>query len=320
VLIALGALVLVVSVSRLWVGGWFGFGELGRSVLELRALELGMGLTVGASLAVGGTLLQALLRNPLASPYLLGVSSGAALGMMFNQWLLYIGAVGSIYIMGNQVAAVIGAMTSLGIVYVLSQKRGTIDPLGLLLVGVIVNAVNGAAIMFINYLSPRGLRGDMALWMMGYLDANTGWWTLVLVMLLTLTAICAAVWLGGAMDVATFSDAEAHSMGLNLHRLRLGVFSLAGLLTAGSVLLAGPIGFIGLICPHLVRMLLGPRHRLLVIGSAMAGAALIVGAEVIIKLADIGQGKMPVGAIMAIIGGPLFLWMLRPQLGRGGDA
>ncbi|MHB1156206.1 MAG: FecCD family ABC transporter permease [Phycisphaerales bacterium] len=320
VLISLGVLLIAVSIARIGVGGWYGLDALGRSVLNERLRELGMGLSVGAALAVGGTLLQALLRNPLASPYLLGVSSGAALGVVANQLLMYLHVYVSMRLLGDESAAVIGAIASLLVVYALSQKRGTIDPLGLLLVGVIVNAINGAAIMFINYIVPNGMRGNIALWMMGYLSSSVDWDTLLMVMLITIAAIGVAVWLGRAMDVATFSDAEAHSMGLNLNLLRLGVFGLAGVLTAGSVLLAGPIGFVGLICPHLVRLLLGPRHRLLIVGSAMAGGALVVGAEVVIKLTNVGQGNMPVGVVMAIIGGPVFLWMLRPQLGRGGDA
>ena len=90
-------------------------------------------------------------------------------------------------------------------------------------------------------------------------------------------------------------------------------------MTAGTVVLAGPIGFVGLICPHIVRVLIGPGHRPLIIGSALAGAALVVGADVAIKLLDVGQGLMPIGVLTAILGGPLFLWMLRPKLGRGVD-
>ena len=130
------------------------------------------------------------------------------------------------------------------------------------------------------------------------------------------------------MDVAVFSDTEAHALGVDVRRLRLVLFMLAGLLTAGSVLLAGPIGFVGLICPHLVRLAIGPRHRALIAGSALAGAALMIAADTMVKLlaspqvaswlGTSNQGLLPIGVLTAMIGGPLFLWMLRPHLGRGG--
>jgi iron complex transport system permease protein len=316
VLIGLAVAVGVAVILRLLIGDRFGWP--GWVVLEIRVQQAVMAMIVGAALSVGGALLQALLRNPLASPYLLGVSSGAAVGVMVSQMLVYYGMAAAIAIVSTPVAAAIGAMGSLIVVYLLSQKRGWVDPLGLVLVGVIVNAINGAAVMFINYLAPRGMRGDIALWMMGFLNTSVDWWMLLIVAAVTVAIIVFAVFRGHALDLATFSDAEAHSMGINLQRLRLVVFALAGLLTAGTVLLAGPIGFVGLICPHAVRLMIGPRHRSLLIGSALAGAALLLGADVIVQLLVAHTGQFPIGAVMALIGGPVFLMMLRPQLGRGG--
>lgn len=321
VLIGLAVLLVAALIGRLLVGyqfGWPGLDSDGREVLEIRAQHAIPAIIVGGALSVAGALLQALLRNPLASPYLLGVSSGAAVGVMVIRMLVYFGVVGAMAAISTPVAAAAGALGSLVIVYLLAQKRGWVDPLGLILVGVIVNAINGAAVMFINYLAPRGMRGDIALWMMGFLNHNTDWGTISAIGAITLAVLVLVVYKGRALDVATFSDAEAASMGVNLPRLRLLVFALAGLLTAGTVLLAGPIGFVGLICPHAVRLAIGPRHQPLLIGSALAGAALLLGADVFLQVLAPHVGQMPIGAIMALIGGPVFLLMLRPQLGRGG--
>lgn len=320
VLVVLGGVLAIVAALRLLIGESFGIPD--RATFPLRLDRLLIGVSVGAALAVGGTLLQALLRNVLASPYILGVSSGAAVGVMATSYLAGLGVIGTtsaIAIGANHVGGVVGALATLGIVYLLSQKRGYVDPLGLLLVGVVVNAINGAAIMFINYMIPHGQRPNLSLWMMGYFNEAVTTPTIAVVLVVTVVGIGIALALARSMDVATLSDDEAESVGLNLPLLRLGLFGLAGVLTAGTVVLAGPIGFVGLICPHLVRVLIGPGHRPLVIGSALAGAALVVGADVAIKLLDVGQGLMPIGVLTAMLGGPLFLWMLRPKLGRGVD-
>jgi len=320
VLIALGVLLAIACAARLLVG--VSFGVPGESVFRLRLDRLLIGLTVGSALAVGGTLLQALLRNALASPYILGISSGAAVGVMATSYLGGLGVIGTtsaVAVGANHLGGVVGALGTLAVVYLLSQKRGFIDPLGLLLVGVVVNAINGAAIMFINYMLPHGQRPNLALWMMGYYNEAVTTGPILAVLGVSVVGIALAALAARAMDVATLSDSEAESVGLNLSALRLGLFGLAGVLTAGTVVLAGPIGFVGLICPHIVRVLVGPGHRVLVIGSALAGATLVIGADVLIRALDFGQGLMPIGVLTALVGGPAFLWMLRPRLGRGVD-
>ncbi|MHC4141211.1 MAG: iron chelate uptake ABC transporter family permease subunit [Planctomycetota bacterium] len=121
--------------------------------------------------------------------------------------------------------------------------------------------------------------------------------------------------MGRAMDAATLGDDEARSVGLALGRLRLWMFALAGALTAGAVALCGPIAFVGLIAPHATRLVLGPRHGRLVLGSALVGVALVVGADVSRQAIDLGGGRMPIGVFTALIGGPAFIWLLRS--GRG---
>ena len=164
VLIALAVMLAITCVLRVLVGESFGIPD--RATFPLRMDRLLIGLSVGAALAVGGALLQALLRNVLASPYILGVSSGAAVGVMATSYLAGMGVIGTtsaLAVGANHIGGVVGALATLGIVYLLSQKRGFVDPLGLLLVGVVVNAINGAAIMFINYMIPHGQRPNLSL-------------------------------------------------------------------------------------------------------------------------------------------------------------
>lgn len=323
ILIAAARMVIGEPLPRLEDGGfdWQTF----RVYLSLRLDRLLVGLFVGAALATGGVLLQALLRNPLASPYILGLASGAMVGVTLVKYLAYLGVMGAALALGTRhFGALAGALGAMAVVYALGQRRGWIDPLGLLLVGVIVNAINGAAVMFFSYLLPPDQRGEVSVWAMGYFNqdvmAETPPWSIIIVGAVTVGGIALAAWFGRAMDLATLSDDEAASMGLNLRTLRLALFGLAGMLTAGAIVLAGPIGFVGLICPHFVRLLIGPSHRPLVIGSALAGAALIIAADVAVTLADFGQGLMPIGILTALIGGPVFLWMLHKRLGGGLNA
>jgi len=329
-LIALGVLLLLVAAARLAIGeaiprledggvDWSAF----RDYLTIRGERVLIGLFVGSALAVSGALLQALLRNPLASPYILGISSGAALGVVVGAWLAGASLLGVLSLdssVTEHVAAVVGALAVMAMVYLLAQRRGWVDPLGLLLVGVIVNAINGAAIMFFTYLISPLEKARMAEYMMGYFNANAEFGLILAVGGALVAGIAIAALLGRAMDVATLTDDEAASLGLNLRVLRLGLFALACLLTAGTVVLAGPIGFVGLIAPHLVRLMLGPAHRPLVIGSALVGGALVIGADAAVKAVDLYVhpiGLMPVGVLTALIGGPVFLWMLRRSLGEG---
>lgn len=271
-----------------------------------------IGLIVGAALGISGTLLQALLRNPLAEPFILGLSSGAGLGVMV---MLYIAYRFHLHSAGLQtdvrtVPAIIGALVVLGIVYGLGQRRGWLDPVSLVLVGVIMSTICGAAIMFVQHLVPTGLRGEFTSWLMGYIPETAAAWEVGTTAIIVVIGLGLSMVLGRAMDAATLGDDEAHSVGLAIGPLRLLLFIVAGALAAVAVALAGPIGFVGLVGPHAARLILGPRHTLLVPGAAMMGMALIVGADVFRQAIDVGAGRMPIGIFTAIIGGPVFLWLM----------
>lgn len=326
VLLGLGILLVIVAIVRLFIGtSALGFppGDLPRDVIvqiwQARLLRIEIAIVVGAALAVSGVALQTLLRNPLAEPYILGLSTGAAAGVMAQAFLFYSL---NIAVGASHIGAVVGAALSMGIVFLASRRRGMIDPLGLLLTGVVLSTINGSLIMLFNYLvGPGGIRDNIAHWMMGYLDEDVGYTTLGLVAAVTAAGLAALLAAARSMDIATLSDAEAQSLGVHMARLRTLLFLVASVLAAGAVVLAGPVAFVGLICPHVVRLLLGPRHLPLLIGSALAGATLILIADIVSAgLYLTGRvGLLPIGIFTAMVGGPVFLWMLHPQLGRTND-
>jgi iron complex transport system permease protein len=321
----------VAVLFRLLVGdraGGLHFPESGE-ILSLRLGRLFPGLLVGASLSISGVLLQSLLRNPLASPDLIGPAAGAGLAVTARAWLFYLGSASGgaaakldsvdSGAAANAPAAMVGAVGALAVVYSLSQRRGFLEPISLILTGVIISILCGAATMFLGHLLPDG-GFRVSRWAIGNLSEETSNLTLALVAAAALAGLLLGVSLGPSMDVAALSDDEARSTGLNLARLRVTLFILAGTLTAGAVVLAGPVGFVGLVCPHIVRRLCGPAHRPLILGSAIAGAALIVGADALSKVlahAFIpGGGIMPIGILTALIGGPVFIVLLRTDAPR----
>ena len=310
VFVALALMALAVAL-RLLVGP-DGLGDLprGDAELDLRLLRVASGATVGAALAVSGVLLQSLLRNPLASPAVLGLTSGASLGVMISIYIGYLATGAIVQYEPPAYSALLGAMGTLGLVYAIAQRRGMIDPVTLILVGVIVSLIAGALTMLVTHLLPAdGLAASMQ-WTLGALDDNVQWPRLAIVSILTLIGIGIGVGLGSAMDASALSDDEARAVGVRLSALRVTLFVLAGALTSGTVLLAGPIAFVGLVIPHLVRALGGPSHRTLVLASAFAGAALIVLADTLVRVIDLGSGRMPIGVLTALVGGPVFLVIL----------
>lgn len=307
--------VLVAAVLlRLLVGETWGWP--GAFILELRSLRVVVAVIVGASLAGSGVALQSLLRNPLAEPFILGLSTGAALGLMIQQLAEFEFGLG---LSNGAVGALIGAAATMGVVFMAARTRGFIDPLGLLLVGVVISTVNGALIMLVNYwVGPGGLRDNLALWMMGFINEGVSTATLWLAGLVAVACLALLWYLGRAMDAASFSDSEAQSLGVNIKRLREMLFLTASVLAAVAVVLAGPIAFVGIIAPHIARLIVGPSHRTLLVASVLIGAGLIVAADT----ASVGldswrdMGRVPIGVFTALIGGPAFIVMLKPSLGR----
>jgi len=302
------------SVMRVFFDHWYGERAY-FNIMRSRITRVVVAAIVGWALATSGVGLQALLRNPLAEPFILGLSSGAAVGVMAQEMFGYYthAHLGPLH-----VGAVAGALVSMTVVYLAGRRRGMIDPLGLLLVGVVLSTVNGALIMMMRHLyEPGNERNNVGQWMMGYLNEFAGSWNVLVISLVTLAGWLILMVYARALDASAFSDAEAMSLGVDLHRLRKMLFAISGILAAGAVVLGGPIAFVGLIAPHLARLLLGPGHRTLLPGAALIGATLILLADSASTVCEFGHGNMPIGIFTAMIGGPAFLWMLRPHLGRG---
>lgn len=286
-------------------------GVVSGQVLALRMQAVLSAALLGASLGASGLALQALLRNPLASPFVLGISSGAGFGVALVLALAWMLAIPAATFGGEAAGAVVGALAALAIVSRFGRAGERHDPTALVLAGVVVGSMFSAGSMLLEQLVPFGLRGDLLSWMAGRLPelpSRGAFWTLFIV---TLAGIAVLASHARALDVSMLSDDEARSSGVSLSRLRRTLFVVGGVLAAIAVAYAGPIGFVGLVAPHLARRLVGTRHAALVPASALAGAALLVLADSARQCIDLGTGRLPVGVVTALAGGPAFLWLLR---------
>jgi iron complex transport system permease protein len=265
---------------------------------------------VGAALASAGVVYQAILQNPLADPYLLGVSSGA----MLFAYLWQLPAMTAGLALGEQGFAFVGALGAVGIVFALASRRGRLEPITMLLVGVIVNAVNGSIFLLLNAIVKDPARpGGPIAFLVGGLQSNlTG------AQLGTATTLIGLGWVAllamtGSLNVALLSEEEATSLGVQIHRLRWASMIIASLITASAVALSGPIGFIGLVCPHLARLIVGnDQRRLLPVATAL-GAALLAIADAASRWLASRRGVdtvLPVGVLTGLLGGPFFLMLL----------
>ena len=287
------------------------FGVPSVEALGLRGGAVLAAGTLGAALGLAGLALQSLLRNPLAEPFVLGVSSGAGFGVAVVLAGGYLLAVPAVRFGGEAGGAIVGAGVTLALVLWLGRSREGHDPTRLVLAGVIVGAIFASATMLVEQMVPHGLRSDLVSWMAGRLPEIQRSEPLAM---LGVAVVVGGIFLArksGALDVACLSDDEARSSGVDLAVLRRELFLVGGVLAALSVAYAGPIGFVGLIAPHAARRLVGASHRALVPASALAGAVLLVLADCARQFIDLGTGRLPVGVVTALAGGPAFLWLLR---------
>jgi iron complex transport system permease protein len=262
---------------------------------------------VGASLAASGVVLQALLRNPLATPFTLGVSAGAALGAMLAiAFGLDLGALG---VSSVPIASFLGSMAATAIVYWLasSQRRGLSTNV-LLLAGVTLNSFFSALILFVQYLADFTQSFRTVRWLMGDLDVGS-YGPLVAALPLLLLAFAAFAVLPRTLNLLTLGSDLAAARGVDVARAERLAFVSASLATGAAVSLAGPIGFIGIVVPHLVRLLVGADHRLVLPASACFGSAFLIACDLVSRTA-LAPLELPVGIITAMIGGPFFLWLL----------
>lgn len=268
-------------------------------IQELRLPRALGAFSCGALLALAGVLMQVLLRNPLADPYVLGISGGAAVAAL----LAMLAGASGWWLTGSAFA---GSLLSMFIVFGLAQGRGSWSPTRLLLTGVVVAAGWGACVSFILAIAPAKNLHSMLFWLMGDLGYVKAVWPGMIVLLL---GFGIALLASRHLNVLLHGSQQANALGIDVNKLRLIIFLLASLMTATAVTIAGSIGFVGLIVPHLVRLTGITDHRWLLPGSVLLGGSLLVIADTFARTVMAPQ-QLPVGVVMAMIGVPLFLFLL----------
>jgi len=322
----LGALALscALGAQPLSLGAALSGVEPDRSILlGLRLPRALLGAVVGVALAASGTALQALLRNPLAEPFVLGVSGGAALGgtlalfaalALGQLWAPLAAATGQ----ATPVAAgaVAGAALATVLVFSVGRIGGRIVPEAALLVGIVFNAFAAAVITVLKVLAPPEQAARLLYWLMGTIGYEPPG-TLAVAAAVVAAAVGALVLLSARLNLLALGDDEAAALGVEVGRSRAAVLLASSAATGAAVALSGMVGFVGLLVPHAVRRVLGPDHRILVAASALFGGAFLVLADAAARVAFLPLGsEPPVGALTAFAGGPLFLWLLRRHEAR----
>jgi iron complex transport system permease protein len=290
-------------------------------LFEVRLPRVLAGALVGAGLGCAGVVFQALLRNPMADPYVIGTAAGASLGAVLAITApvllpgLALGA-GSAWLgIGlAQALAFVGGLSAVGIVLVVARQGGRSNVVTLLLTGYAVSSLLAAAVALLLVSSGRALSAVIG-WLLGSLG-GAGYPELALAAPLVLAGSALLLFRWRTLNLLLLGDETAAGLGVDLVPARRALVLLATLVTSAAVALAGTIGFVGLVVPHLVRMAIGPDHRLLLPVSCLGGAALLVAADMVARLV----GGVPVGVVTALIGAPFFLWLLHRAAGSAASS
>ncbi|MCH7867911.1 MAG: iron ABC transporter permease [Myxococcales bacterium] len=283
-------------------------GAAGDIVLRIRLPRTVLALLVGASLSVSGVVFQALLRNPLADPFVLGVSGGAALGGIVAL------TIGSAMGFGYAVvppAAFAGALLTTALLYLIAGAGNHVSANSLLLTGVVFNAFASAAIVFLASIAGLTESSRIFLWLIGNLSAarsDVAPWVAVFLML----GLASSGALARSLNLLILGDEPAEQLGVPTELHKRILLLATSLMVGAAVSVAGLVGFVGLIIPHLLRLCFGPDHRLLIPAAALGGGAFLVICDTVARTM-LGGRELPVGAITALVGGPLFLFLLRRQ-------
>ncbi len=282
-------------------------------ILGVRLPRILMAALAGAALGASGAAFQAVLRNPLADPYILGVSGGAALGAFLAtaiglQALLP-------FLPVREAAAFLGAIMTVGVLFLLSSARGRTVSYPMLLIGVIMNTVYLALILLIETVVDFSRLHGVRLWMIGTIPIE-GYGLISGLSVVLVPGVAGLALFGRDLNLMSAGEEAARSLGVTVERTRVLTVVLASLITAAVVSVAGPIGFVGLIVPHAARILFGPDHRLLVPASAIAGAIFLMAADTLARTV-MAPTEIPVGVVTALCGGPFFLWLYRRRAGGG---
>ena len=278
-------------------------GLLGDIIWRLRLPRVMLAALVGATLSLGGLVFQALLRNPLAEPYILGVSGGSAIGAIVGILM------GLARFPGVWATAFAGSMITLALLFFMASGRSLSRSHSLLLSGVMVNAFCSAVIMFLLSMAQDNRLHNILFWLMGDLSSATN--DKVLGLAATVLPCFVIIFIRSqSMNLLTLGSDMAHSMGVNIKRTTALLLIVTSLMVSATVSYCGLVGFVGLVIPHLLRILLGPDHRLLTSACVLGGASFMVVCDILARSLS-AQGEIPVGVITALVGAPLFIFLLR---------
>lgn len=281
----------------------------------VRFPRVALALVVGASLSVGGVLMQGVFGNPLAEPGVIGVSSGAAVGACavivfgfaaLGPWTLV-------------VAAFIGGLIATLLAYRTARRGGRTEVVTLVLTGVAINAVCGAIVALLVFLGDTASREEIIFWQLGSLN-GARWSEVAIVAPIAIIGTVLALRLARQLDLLSLGERPAGHLGVDVERLRRTAIVLVAVLTSAAVAFGGIISFVGLVVPHLIRMVLGPGHRWLLLVSAVGGAVLLLAADLLARTL-VAYAELPIGMLTALVGGPFFFWLIRrTSRGAGGWA
>ncbi|MCS5730013.1 iron ABC transporter permease [Herbiconiux moechotypicola] len=278
----------------------------------IRFPRVALAILVGAALAAAGMIMQAIFGNPLAEPGVVGVSSGAALGAsaaivfganFLGDWSIAVAAFGA------------GLLATL-LVYGVSRANGKTEVVTLVLTGIAVNAFAGAGLALFMFLADTQSREAIVFWQLGSLN-GARWPDVFVVLPVVAVGVTAALLLSRRYDLLSLGEKSARHLGVNVEALRIGSIVLVALLTGAAVAFCGIIAFVGLVIPHLMRMIIGPAHLPLLIASTLGGALLLVSADLVARTA-VPMADLPIGMLTSLIGGPFFFWLLRRTRKRAG--
>lgn len=291
-----------------------GLSDIDRTILlNVRLARVVLAWGVGGALAASGAVFQGLLRNPLADPFTVGVSSGAALGASLAI-LLGLGGYTMLGLGGLPPAAFAGALLALWAVHHLSSRRGFSSPGTLVLAGIVVSTTLSAAISLIKSLNEDSV-SSIVFWIMGSLS-NRGWAHVAFCLPYVLAAFGAMIWYARDLDLMALGDESARQLGVDAKKVRRNLLIASSLATGAAVAVSGVVGFVGLVVPHLVRNSTGPAHRPLIVSSFLGGGILLAVADAVSRTILGGGEELPVGVVTALVGGPFFCWLLGRKNGR----
>ena len=278
-------------------------------LLNIRAPRVALAIFVGAALGVAGATLQGLFRNPLADPGLIGVSAGGALGAVLSIVLLQTFSNDNnlgIFLIPS--SAIFGSLTVIGIIYIITSGFNKSGIMYMLLVGIALNAIATVGIGFLTFISSDSQLRNITFWMMGsYGSAN---WILLLPAIFVISAsTIILISISRKLDIMQLGEIEAYRVGVDIKKTKMIIIISTAIMIGASVSLSGIVGFIGLVVPHLVRLLGGANHRYLLLGSALMGVIISVNADLFSRIV-IQPAEIPIGLATSALGAPFFLWLV----------